>query len=102
MMALLGNLEQKRFPVLGAWGGMLKEVRRIAEVSWEEPGIPNVPSGLSNYHQLIKSTLKGVLASENRILKAGSKRLKVFKSKGNKMTRKRRPGMSSRVHTVYI
>lgn len=59
-MALLGNLEQERFPALGAWGGMLKEVTRVAETLGEEPGIPNVPPGFSDYHQLIKSTLEGV------------------------------------------
>lgn len=43
MMTLLGNLEQERFPALGAWGDMLEEVTRVAEASGEEPGIPNVP-----------------------------------------------------------
>lgn len=42
------------------------------------------------------------LESENRILKAGSKLLKAFTSKDNKMTRKRRACMSSRVHAVYM
>lgn len=60
MMVLLGNLEQERFPALGTWGDMLKEVTRVAEASGEELGIPNVLPGFSDYHQLIKSTLEGV------------------------------------------
>lgn len=42
-MALLGNLEQERFPALGAWDDMLKEVTRVAVASGEQCGIPKVP-----------------------------------------------------------
>lgn len=42
------------------------------------------------------------LESGNRILKAGSKLLKVFASKDSKLTRERQPCMSSHVHGVYM
>lgn len=41
------------------------------------------------------------LASENRIVKAGSQLLTLFKSKDNKMTKKRRPCKSSQAHSAY-